>query len=505
MTTQFPEIPYNDIEHLDRLIDHTTNFLLELKKARELVTIVPSKEESSNIAPPWEDGTTDPFEDVVEGASIELKGDQPAAYERIQSWLKSPTAPSIFGLLGVAGSGKSTLVKHLYASLSPIHEVYLCASTNDAAKNLAHILGLSTGSVPTFHSLFGLKASQEGEELSFDALSGRFRPSNSFKTLIIIDEIGTLPSSVLTLGLESIGSRIKVLGTGDPFQLPPVKEGVAKVFKMCSANESFAMLKTVLRFGDSKLDMATHVRGLIKSKEYDSLDLESYSNPEDGAIVMHESRRSFYLSIHQAMDEKGVEVFRDSKVLAFRNRTVDAYNRTIRERLGFTGVYSIGELCLLAEPVLDKGSVIAAVGSKVAVTSVCSSLVTLQTYNYNHMISVDCWCLSVSGDYNGTLRVPKYIEELNAYLSKTANVAKGIQDRRERKLAWADFWQAKNYFHSLRYSYAITVHRSQGSTLTNAWVDTQDILSMPDSISRSTPLKCLYVALTRAKTTLHII
>jgi exodeoxyribonuclease-5 len=61
---------------------------------------------------------------------------------------------------------------------------------------------------------------------------------------------------------------------------------------------------------------------------------------------------------------------------------------------------------------------------------------------------------------------------------------------------WKKFWEFKDLFHSLRYAYAITAHRSQGSTYDTAFVDWQDILA---NHNRQEAYRCLYVACTRPK------
>ena len=66
---------------------------------------------------------------------------------------------------------------------------------------------------------------------------------------------------------------------------------------------------------------------------------------------------------------------------------------------------------------------------------------------------------------------------------------------------WGAFWEFKDAFHKLRHSYAITAHRSQGSTYNAAFVNWQDIL-----LNRNKPeaMRCLYVACSRPKKELYL-
>ena len=64
---------------------------------------------------------------------------------------------------------------------------------------------------------------------------------------------------------------------------------------------------------------------------------------------------------------------------------------------------------------------------------------------------------------------------------------------------WQKFWQHKELFHGVKYAYALTAHRSQGSTYQSVWVDYQDILL---NRSRKEAFQCLYVACSRPTTQL---
>ena len=66
---------------------------------------------------------------------------------------------------------------------------------------------------------------------------------------------------------------------------------------------------------------------------------------------------------------------------------------------------------------------------------------------------------------------------------------------------WKAFWALKELFHDIKYAYAITAHRSQGSTYENVYVDYQDILLNRE---RREAFQCLYVATSRPTTKLKL-
>ena len=56
---------------------------------------------------------------------------QDAAIKTVQAWLRDPKAPQVFRLFGYAGTGKTTLAKHLAADVSG--SVVFAAFTGKAA------------------------------------------------------------------------------------------------------------------------------------------------------------------------------------------------------------------------------------------------------------------------------------------------------------------------------------------------------------------------------------
>jgi exodeoxyribonuclease V len=67
---------------------------------------------------------------------------------------------------------------------------------------------------------------------------------------------------------------------------------------------------------------------------------------------------------------------------------------------------------------------------------------------------------------------------------------------------WQDFWRLKQQrFANLNYSYALTIHKSQGSTFANVFVDLPNLMRDRNLKERN---QLLYVAVTRAAKRLFI-
>ncbi len=137
---------------------------------------------------------------------------QAAAIREVKRWLDDYSQPPVFRLFGFAGTGKTTLAKHLADNVSG--KVCYASFTGKAALNMQKkgCLGATT-----IHSLI-YKATQ-------DPVTGKYsfklnRESEAARaSLIVIDEV-SMVGEKLARDLLSFGTKLLVLG--DPAQLPPV-------------------------------------------------------------------------------------------------------------------------------------------------------------------------------------------------------------------------------------------------------------------------------------------
>ena len=78
---------------------------------------------------------------------------------------------------------------------------------------------------------------------------------------------------------------------------------------------------------------------------------------------------------------------------------------------------------------------------------------------------------------------------------------KAINSTVTRKEAWKEFYAHLRISAPVDYAFALTAHRSQGSTFDNVFVSYRDINRNPRVLERH---KCLYVALTRARSAVYL-
>jgi len=136
---------------------------------------------------------------------------QDAALLAVSAWLKDKSGPQVFRLFGWAGTGKSTLARHLAQGQK---NVKYAAFTGKAALVMRRN-GCKGAS--TIHSLiYTLVSDKEGEpRFALDPESEAAEAD-----LIVIDEVSMVDEN---LGRDLLSFGTKVLVLGDPFQLPPVQ------------------------------------------------------------------------------------------------------------------------------------------------------------------------------------------------------------------------------------------------------------------------------------------
>ena len=225
---------------------------------------------------------------------VEWSPQQDEALVAVSKWLKDKNGPQVFRLFGWAGTGKSTLARHLAQG---VKSVKYAAFTGKAA-----LVMRKNGcrGASTIHSLIYSLVSDKDDEPRFV-----LDPESEAATadLIVIDEVSMVDEA---LGRDLLSFGTKVLVIGDPFQLPPVQG--AGFF---TAHDPDVMLTEIHRQArDNPI-----IRMSMDIREGDHLEHGRYG--ESLVIPRDQVDRDAVLEADQ--------------VLAGRNKTRVAYNDRLRE------------------------------------------------------------------------------------------------------------------------------------------------------------------------------
>ncbi len=225
---------------------------------------------------------------------------QDAALKAVAGWLKAGPGkngtPPVFRLFGYAGTGKTTLARHIAAGVDG--EVKFAAFTGKAALVMRN---KGCDGASTIHSLI-YRARESGEEQpNFELWDNA--PASKAK-LIIIDECSMVDAD---LGRDLMSFECPLLVLGDPAQLPPIQGG--GFFTDC---EPDVMLTEVHRQAQND----PIVRMSMMVREGNPLEVGRFGDSE---VVRRD-----------ALDPD--RVMAADQVLVGRNATRRAYNTRVRQK-----------------------------------------------------------------------------------------------------------------------------------------------------------------------------
>lgn len=151
----------------------------------------------------------------MNATNFAMSGQQLSALDRVASWLKKDAkTDQVFRLFGYAGTGKTTIAKHLAGGLNG--KVVYAAPTGKAAVMMQRN-GCEGAS--TIHRLIYKVVKGPHGKISYRLDRDSAAADAS---LIVLDECSMVDDD-LARDLRSFGTPI--LALGDPAQLPPVKKG----------------------------------------------------------------------------------------------------------------------------------------------------------------------------------------------------------------------------------------------------------------------------------------
>lgn len=381
---------------------------------------------------------------------------------------------NVFVLEGYAGTGKTTLVQTLLADLPKIEQsiklinpkfpgwdIQLTATTNKACEALHELSGEP---VATIHSFLGLRVHKD---YSTGEKTLRPRNRNEIKegTVILIDEASYLDAALLRL-IFQMTRDCKIVFIGDPAQLTQVGSTHSPVF---SSGFPTARLTEVVRQaeGNPIIDLATAFRNTVSTGNF-------FSFVPDGISTEWMSREKWAEEIKKEFTDPTWTHAR-SKVLAWTNKTVIAYNHAIRDIAHGDPEFQEGDYAVLNSYMAGaKGSYPLRTDELVQITSKSGQEESLDTPG---------WFMTLNGRQE--VFMPLSLEHRKARIRR----AKKEQDLMSEKLideTWAD----------LRAAYSCTINKSQGSTYDKVFIDLDDIrgCNSPNQIARM-----LYVAVSRAR------
>jgi ATP-dependent exoDNAse (exonuclease V) alpha subunit len=403
-------------------------------------------------------------------------------------------------LSGAAGTGKTYLTTKLVKKLISSYHITITAPTHKALQVLRQNLlseEIENVETKTLQSFLNIKLITD-----FDKGIQKFEPikskekDNSKTDILIVDESSMISQDLYDYIINAIEKqRVKaVLFVGDEFQLLPIDGNDNKVLNI---RNKYKLEKIVRQAQDSYIiNVATKARDIIKSKKYITLreffDDESFKHK----IKFINTEKEF----HDDFCTPDTWAKKDKVIASFTNKSVEYHNKIIRERFwNAQNIFEIPTLLSGDKVIFQEANVIddKIVHQNSDIVEISSASKTfLESLNINFW---DCKDLS-----NRPFKVidPSSKGRFEMILSKLAQSAKFEKDYEQRSKKWAFFFDTKETFVDIKYIYASTIHKLQGSTYETVYIDLRDIEKMSD---KDMMYRLLYVAITRASKDVKIL
>lgn len=420
----------------------------------------------------------------------ELNDEQSRAVAQMILFLSSKDP--FFVLSGAAGTGKTFTIKELCKKVKG--RLIFTAPTNKATKVLSETFGsddLSGGYKPECRTIFSLLALRLEANGAVKELTHPEDPVNlRAYAAVIVDEASMINSNLWEyIKRTAKEQQVKFIFMGDAAQLPPVGEINSPVWGV----DKVTSLIKVMRHDNQILALATRVRALVDHPA-PSIRIESDAANNEGVLRLID--KDFRAVIRSDAMNGLFSKKTACKAIAWRNVTVDGLNKLIRSAIfpDCAGDYFPEDRIIIMEPAKcpDDGEILATTDMEGAVER--SIIEYHPTYG-----EVKCFKITaIMDDCHPVTLWKLHPESIAVYTAKLNRLA---ANAKANNRLWKDYWGFKEAFHQLRYAYAITAHRAQGSTYDKVFVDMNDILQ---NRNRQEAFRCLYVAVSRPRKQLII-
>ncbi len=448
-------------------------------------------------------------------ANSALTADQQAAAARFAAWLAAPPDGTPFVLSGYAGTGKTFLSTRL---LAQVEATGLCwtvvAPTHKAVgvlRRQLELVGLQPTWYPsTIHRLLRLKLRRERDQERCEETE-QTAMALEHLGLVLIDEASMVDSALLEIALRCAHPfRSRLVFVGDPAQLPPVGEACSPVFALGRVER--ADLTHVVRHQGPVLRLATGLReGTLPCRRPPALPPV---RTVEGLVAVLD--RQEWLAAAQAALRRSAETDNPDlvRILCYTNRSLEQLVPIARRALHgamadqlpvLPGEVLISRSAVMA-PACREGAEAAeepdmVLGSnrELVVRDVTPERCDLAQFGVVDAPVIDTLTAAVeAGETQLALRLLPPIgsaarTRLEGVLQRLRQQAREA-GKQEGRALWRRFFLLRDAFASLGPAAVLTVHRSQGSTFGEVFVDA-DVFWPRD------PVLCrqlVYVAVSRA-------
>lgn len=469
---------------------------------------------------------------TCKSGGITYNKEQQSAIVNAVSFLKTNTDPIQYYVIeGKAGTGKTTIAKEILKEFED-EQIYVAAVSHKAKGVIKSSFGDDTRGKKFFSiaGLLGMKGINDNNTQTTKFQVGLKVPLlDNPPALLVIDEASMITEDVLKKIIDinsSLSRPFQMLFLGDIGQIQPIRDEQSEFYR---THKDLLNKKSDIFNSKHKSKLITRVRQgeanpILPYADY-FWENSQKENPElnptqhivrnnqitdKGSLLFSNSEGEVLNSVIKAVKnavEKGLT--NHVKIVTYHVNEKTELNQKIHEALfGKDSDYSKGDMLILNSP-YDLPDVNATMenSSEIQIKSIQDEdtdefgvhTLYLETngtaYTRTGNEQKDCVIQVVSRNDIGLY---------NQKLQELASYAKRQTNRALKKQAWSDFWEYKGRYADVDFGYAITAHKSQGSTYDIVVVDEKDIMGTT-ATSNQEKSELIYTALTRPRKTAIVI
>ena len=465
--------------------------------------------------------------------------DQLKAYDELMKFIDSPFNSKDYkrALIGAAGTGKTFLVRALLLNSTLSYSLIgLSAPTHKACRVLGESIHISGIKANTIQSDLGLRLNFDIDK--FDPNNPPFDPKGKIKIgnykLYIVDEASMINRGLcMFLEKTCVTHQCKIIFIGDDSQLAPVGEKYSSAFR----NIKSYSLKQIVRQGEDNpvSYLLELLRYDINHKTYKFLNhiqrfKEQFNADYTKGYQVCDANTFNQTVYNNFNDEELTRNVDYAKVISYTNLNVSSWNKFIRNSIIADADKSIltkNDLIISYVTIVNEFNDCVIKNSEEYIINDIQNF-TDSRYDKNGLKGFLVKFQAIHGgdittplfviDHTDSYTVQRYVQINNSMIEAAKSARANIRNEK-----WKSYFAFKEYCllmvniispdgkiitsRSLDYGFALTAHKSQGSTFDTALVDVNDIVfdkyGQPYADAEEVNRR-LYVACSRCKNKLYL-
>tara|TARA_R110002020_G_scaffold466202_1_gene688582 strand:+ start:156076 stop:157515 length:1440 start_codon:yes stop_codon:yes gene_type:complete len=444
---------------------------------------------------------------------------QSVALEKLANFILAKDHGSVFMLKGFAGTGKTTIVGTIVGNLwNTKMQCVLMAPTGRAAKVMSNYANTQAF---TIHRKIYFPKKERGGGVQFVLAPNKHR-----NTIFIVDEASMIPdtptdSKLIGNGalLDDLlmyvysGHQCKLILIGDTAQLPPVHLQLSPALDenqlALNYNKEVIMMEMdeVVRQAENSgiLVNATNLREQLQGEYYDDFKFDVSPYPD---IVRLLDGNDIQEAIDGSYGQNGKE---ETAIIVRSNKRANLYNENIRTRILYLeNELAVGDYMMVVKnnyfwlkPQSEAGFI-----ANGDIIEILELFAIKELYGFKFAeVKVKMVDYPNQKPFETVLLLDTIQAESPSLSYEDGNrlYTEVMKDYADEPSKYKKFLAVKNnkYFNGLqvKFSYAITCHKSQGGQWDTVFVEQP---YLPNGVDRDY-LRWLYTAVTRAKRQLYLI